>query len=439
MTPLVAIIGRPNVGKSTLFNRLIGRRKSIIDPTPGVTRDALYGDVVYEERRIKLIDTGGLSDDEDELNSKVQKRSLEAITDADLVLFLVESQNPLPIELEYIDIVRKSSKKCIIAVNKCDSPEKDDLVNEYYKYGIGEPIPISAAHNRNIDVLMEKIIGNFPADGHHDETPVDEDTIKIAIVGKPNVGKSSILNKMSGRERSIVSPIAGTTRDVVDEKLEFSGKKFIILDTAGIRRKSKVTENIEYYSVNRAIKTIENADVTLLVIDSLEDISDQDKKITDQIIKNGKGLIVVLNKWDLVEKNPDILREKKDILLFKFPQISFAPIIPVSAISGKGIDNLLKTSITIHRNLHKRIGTSQLNGFIEEITKKYTPTSKKGFIKIYYATQTNTTPVEFVFFINKKRLLTENYQQYIVNRFREKFGFVGVPLKIYFRDKKKSE
>ena len=435
----LAIVGRPNVGKSTLFNRFIKQRKSIIDPTPGVTRDVVFGDMHFENRDIMLVDTGGLTDSEEELNVEVQKKSLAAIKEADLVLFLVEAGNPLPIEDEYINMVRKSGKDCIIAVNKCDSPEKDGMINEYFSYGFGEPIPISAAHNRNIDLLLEKISELLPEDRDMVQSTDNEEMLKIAIVGKPNVGKSSILNRITGKERSIVSSIPGTTRDVIDEKLVFEEKKILILDTAGIRRKSKVKEDIEYYSVNRAIKTIENADVTLLVIDSLEEVSDQDKKITDQIIKNGKGLIVVLNKWDLVEKNPDILREKKEMLVYKFPQIEFAPIIPVSAKTGKGLENILKTSIRIYGNLNKRIETSQLNAFIEEITKKYTPTSKKGFLKIYYATQTGTIPVEFVFFINKKNLLTDNYKQYIINRFREKFGYSGVPIRIYFRDKKKKD
>jgi GTPase len=435
--PLVAILGRPNVGKSTLFNRLIKQRKAIIDPTPGVTRDIIHGEVEYEDRKFRIVDTGGLTEDGDELNVLVQKKSREAILSADLIVFLVESGNPLPIEIEYIDFIRKSGKKTMIVVNKCDSPEKDVYGNEYFKYGLGAPLSISADHNRNIDILLDKIISLLPEnDEISEEILQEEEKIRIAIVGKPNVGKSSMLNKIIGKELSIVSSIAGTTRDVVDGEFEYKGKKFTILDTAGIRRKSKVSENVEYYSVNRAIKTIENADITILVIDSIEDISDQDKKITDQIIKNGKGLIIAYNKWDLVEKNPNILEEKKDTFRFKFPQVNFAPIVPVSALSGKGLENLLKTSINIYNQLNRRIETSDLNGFIEEITKKYVPTTSKGVIRIYYGTQIKTSPIEFVFFINKKSLMTSSYEQYIINRFREKFGYTGVPLKIFFRAKK---
>ncbi|HPO49425.1 MAG TPA: ribosome biogenesis GTPase Der [Spirochaetota bacterium] len=437
--PKIAIIGRPNVGKSTLFNRLIKKRKAIIDPTPGVTRDWLSDTFEYEGRVLRIIDTGGITDEGDDFNDLIQKKTREALDLSDLVIFLVEQSNPLPIEKEYISLARKSGKKTIIAVNKCDSPEKDHFITEYYQYGFGEPIALSANHNRNVDVLLDRILELLPNvenEEESDEEKEAETLIKIAIVGKPNVGKSSMLNKILGTDRSIVSPIAGTTRDVIEGKFSYNGRDFVILDTAGIRRKAKVTQDIEYYSVNRAIKTIENADVTILAIDCVENVSEQDKKITDQIIKNGKGLIIALNKWDLVDKSDDVINEKKDLLLFKFPQISFAPIIPVSAKSGKGLMNLLKTAIGIHSGLQKRIGTSELNCFIEEVVKKYAPSSKHGVLKIYYGTQVSFAPIEFVFFINNEKLLSESYKQYAVNRFREKFNFTGIPIKIFFRDKK---
>ena len=440
--PKIVIIGRPNTGKSTLFNRLIKQRKSIIDPTPGVTRDIINGEFEYEERKFKIIDTGGLTEEGDELNPLVQKKSNEAIKDADLIIFLVEAQNLNPTEIDYIKLIRKQNKKTLLVANKCDSPEKDHFVSEFYKYGMGEPVPISANHNRNVDVMLDKVLELLPPVEITEESlEIEENNkiIKIAIVGKPNVGKSSILNNMLGKDRSIVSPIAGTTRDSVDGTFEFEGKTLNVIDTAGIRRKSKVFENVEYYSVNRAIKTIEHADVTVLVLDSLEEISEQDKKITDQIVKNGKGFIIALNKWDLVVKTPKILEDKKEMLRFRFPMVDYAPIIPISALTGKGIDNLLKTVVHIQSQLTKRIETSQLNGFIEEVIRKYSPTTKKGVLKIYYGTQTSSAPVHFVFFINRKSLLTENYQSYVINRFREKFGYTGVPIKIFFRDGKKKE
>ncbi|MBP5450399.1 MAG: ribosome biogenesis GTPase Der, partial [Spirochaetales bacterium] len=358
--PVVAFIGRPNVGKSTLFNRLIGKRKSIIDPTPGVTRDQIIEDIVLEGRPVRLMDTGGLIDDRDEMNINIQRKSMESIRTADLVVFIVEAGNQLPIEEEYIDFIRRNGKQAILAVNKCDTKAKEDDLYVYYNYGLGEPLPISAAHNINIDILIDKIVEMLPKTADEDGTyvPSEDDneeeiaeesdevgenepnedssddadgtyvpsTINIAFIGKPNVGKSSLLNKIVGKERSIVSNIAGTTRDTVNEMIMFGEEKINIIDTAGIRKKSKVTEDIEYYSVNRAIKTIENADVTILMLDSLEDVSDQDKKITDQVVKNGKGLIIALNKWDL-QPNADI-NDKREGVLFKFPVIQYCPIIP---------------------------------------------------------------------------------------------------------------
>ncbi|HOF01187.1 MAG TPA: ribosome biogenesis GTPase Der [Spirochaetota bacterium] len=435
--PILAIVGRPNVGKSTLFNRLIKKRKAIIDPTPGVTRDLIFDECFFNNKKFIVIDTGGLTDEEGEINKFVQKKSLESLKIADVVLFLVEANNPLPIETDYVDIIKKSGKRYLLAVNKCDSKDKEQTVSEFYSYGLGEPIPISATHNLNLDILEKKIaefeLGEKSSQADDDEKKI----IKLAIVGKPNVGKSSLLNRIVGSDRSIVSDIPGTTRDVVDETIVYKNNYIQILDTAGIRRKSKVFEDVEYYSVNRAIKTIESADITILLIDSLEDVSEQDKKITDQIVKNGKGLIIALNKWDLQEDTAQNIKEKKEKLLFKFPVISYAPILPISAKYGKGINEILNLTLKIYKALNKRIDTPKLNDFINETIKKYNPTSKKGVIKIYYGVQTSCAPTEFVFFINKKSLLSESYKNYIVNKFREKFDYRGIPIKISFRDKKK--
>ena len=447
----ISIIGRPNVGKSTLFNRLIRSKKAIIDPTPGVTRDIIFGNfIINNELNIKLQDTGGLTDDGDILNKLVQDKTLIALETSDLVLFLVESKRILPIEKEYIEIARKSGKKVILCVNKCDSIERDNSVFDFYEYGIEDIIAISAAHNRNIEELLDKIyshLKNIPQNGVIEDdnkrfsilnsgSPIKKDKIiKLAIVGKPNVGKSSLLNKIISKERSIVSEIAGTTRDVVDEYFTFGDREFLILDTAGIRRKSKVNEDIEYYSVNRAIKAIEESDVVLLVIDSLEELSTQDKKITDQIVNNKKALIIALNKWDLQEDGDDVFSQKKDRLLFLFPQIEFAPIVRVSALNGKGIVNLIKKTIKIYDNINKKIETSKLNKFIENIVKKRSPTTKAGTVNIYYAIQRGVAPVEFIFFINNTKNLSESYKQYVINRLREEFDFSGVPIKVIFRDK----
>lgn len=442
--PVVSIIGRPNVGKSTLFNRLIGKKKAIIDSTPGVTRDFLTDEILINNRLIKLIDTGGISDSFDSINLVVQEKTYETIDNSNLIIFLVEYNNSLPIEKEYAKYIREKNKEVLLVINKCDTIEKDNFISDFYEYGFDNIITISATHNRNIELLKEKIIYLLKIDNSNLEDYKNQDIvskesivkpIKIAIVGKPNVGKSSLLNKIIGKERSIVSEIPGTTRDIIDEKFIFSNREFVIIDTAGIRKKSKVKNDIEYYSVNRAIKAIEDADITLLVIDAECNISDQDKKITDQIIKNGKGIIILLNKWDKEEQSKENLNKKINFLRFKFPLVNYAPIISVSAKTGFGIINVLKKVISVYSEMNKRINTSDLNKFIEKCIKKYSPSSKDGHIKIYYGTQTSNNPVEFVFFINKKKLLTENYKQYIINKFRETFGFEGVPIKINFRDK----
>ncbi len=437
--PIVSIIGSQNVGKSTIFNRLIKSKKAIIHSTAGVTRDLVSEIVNLNGIYIKLIDSGGFSDEKDETNQLVQKKTIEAIRESDLILFVVESGNCLPIEKEYINIIRKSGKTVYIIMNKSDSPDKDYFINEFYSYGLGKPLPVSAEHNRNIDELKKLISDSFKDNENKNIKSMNKEfpDIKISILGKPNVGKSSLLNKIVNKERSIVSSIAGTTRDIVDEQLIFEEKKILILDTAGIRKKTKVNENLEYYSVNRAIKSIEIADIILLVLDSTFYLSDQDKKIADQIVKNGKGLIIVLNKWDLQEKGKNTFEKIKENLKFKFPILNYVQIIPVSALNGIGIKKILKTSIKIFEELHKKIETHQLNEFIQKVIKNYSPGVKGGYLKIYYGIQKSIAPVEFIFFINKKKLLTDNYEQYLINRMREYFGFSGIPIKVYFRDRKK--
>ncbi len=435
--PVILILGRQNVGKSTLFNRLIGYKKAIIDSTPGVTRDIVSSNLDINGIEVLLYDSGGISDDNDTTNALVQKKTFEAVNNADLIIFVAEAGNPMLIEKDYIRNLKKKNKNIIIAVNKSDIPEKDMLINEFYNYGAGEPIPISASHNRNMDLLREIITAEIKKNIKTlNAVKTDsEEVIKISIIGKPNVGKSSLLNKIINKERSIVSPIPGTTRDLVDEYFYYKNKKFLIIDTAGIRKKTKVYEDVEYYSVNRAIKSINDSDIIYFIIDSLDDISDQDKKIIEQVTKSSKPMIVLLNKWDLQDNDSKTLKIKKDNILFKFPIIHYAPIIPVSAKTGMGIDLLLKTTIDIDKESNKKIDTPMLNSFIQDIIKKYTPSSKKGIFKIFYATQTSTKPVEFIFFVNNKKLLKDNYIQYIVNKLRESFGFKGIPIKINFKNK----
>ena len=448
--PVISILGRPNVGKSTLFNRLTKTKKAIIDDTPGVTRDVLKQEFLLGENEIPVIlqDTGGLTDEGDILNPLVQKKSVEALKTSDLILFMVEAKNVLPIEEEFINMIRKSGKPAIIIMNKSDSLDKDIYIHDFHQYGLGEPLPISAAHNRNIDELLEMIeaklqlnIKEEDEDASNEETETseakeqDESLIKIAIVGKPNVGKSSLLNKITQKERSIVSNIPGTTRDIIDESITYKNHEFRFLDTAGIRKKSKVSEDIEYYSVNRSIKAINDADITLLVIDSLEDVSEQDKKITDQIVKNGKGLIVLFNKMDLYDNSEEAIKKRREILEFKFPQISYAPTLAISAVTGKGIGSLLEKILLVKGNLNRKITTSKLNAFIQDVVKRYQPSSKKGVLRISYGVQSSIAPVEFIFFLNNTSLISDNYRQYISNRLREYFHYEGVPIKIIYKEK----
>lgn len=448
--PVISILGRPNVGKSTLFNRLTKTKKAIIDDTPGVTRDVLKQEFLLGENEISVIlqDTGGLTDEGDILNPLVQKKSVEALKTSDLILFMVEAKNVLPIEEEFINMIRKSGKPAIIIMNKSDSLDKDIYIHDFHQYGLGEPLPISAAHNRNIDELLEMIeaklqlnVDDEDEDASNEETETseakeqDESLIKIAIVGKPNVGKSSLLNKITQKERSIVSNIPGTTRDIIDESITYKNHEFRFLDTAGIRKKSKVSEDIEYYSVNRSIKAINDADITLLVIDSLEDVSEQDKKITDQIVKNGKGLIVLFNKMDLYDNSEEAIKKRREILEFKFPQISYAPTLAISAVTGKGIGSLLEKILLVKGNLNRKITTSKLNAFIQDVVKRYQPSSKKGVLRISYGVQSSIAPVEFIFFLNNTSLISDNYRQYISNRLREYFHYEGVPIKIIYKEK----
>lgn len=440
---IISILGRPNVGKSTLFNRLIRSKKAIINNTPGVTRDIIRGEFYLEENKFILQDTGGLTDEGDLLNPQVQKKSLSALEESDLILFMVEARNILPIEEEFINLIRKSGKETIIIMNKSDSREKDIFIHDFHSYGLGEPLPISAEHNRNIDELLEEItqkvqhllLKTEETEITEDKTDEKNETIKIAIAGKPNVGKSSLLNKITGKERSIVSDIPGTTRDTIDDAILYKNKEFRFLDTAGIRRKAKVSEDVEYYSVNRSIKAIQEADITLLVIDSLEDVTDQDKKITDQIVKNGKGLIVLFNKIDQFENLEEGIKKRREILKYKFPQIGYAPTLAVSALTGKGIGSLLEKILLLKNNLSRKIQTSQLNEFIQEVIRKYQPSSKKGVLRILYGVQSSISPVEFIFFVNNSGLMTENYKQYINNRLREYFQFDGVPIRIIYKNK----
>ncbi len=438
--PKIAIIGRPNVGKSTLFNRLARYKHTIVFPTPGVTRDRINRTVTYDDFTFILMDTGGITiEDDDDFKSQIRKQCDIAFKEADLILFLVDIDGITTDEEYIVEKLRKIQKPIVLAVNKIDNEDRLKFVSEYYELGFGEPIPISAEHGRNIYELIDAIrekLSDF--EGVNEENiQNDEDTIKISIIGKPNSGKSSLLNKILGYERSIVTDVPGTTRDSIEESMTFENKKLVFVDTAGIRRKSKVeTKGIEYASVQRSIDSIKKSEVVLLLIDSIENISQQDKKIASIAASNYKPLILVVNKWDLIEDQSNKkYKEYEEWIRFKFSVANYVPIINISAVTGLGINKLLKLILSIQEEYHKRIETSTINKWISVVTDNYLPSGKRGSLKIFYGTQVSSAPPSFLFFVNKKEIITDSYERYLSNNLREAFGFSGIPLKISFKER----
>ena len=437
-TPKIAIVGRPNVGKSTLFNRFLKHRRAITDPTPGVTRDPIEAAAEFEDNTVILIDTGGYSLQKSEMDYVVTQKSLHAIEDVDIILFLVSAGEITPEDESFIEQLRPLKEKVVFVANKADSPQKDDLVWNYYAYGFDAVIPISAAHGRNIDVLEEEIVKRLRT--RPLEPPVDQteqkQIINLAILGKPNTGKSTLANTLIGSEHSIVSSVPGTTRDVIEGMFEFGNLTYRVLDTAGIRRKKSITENVEYYSVNRAIGSIQEADIVFLLFDAEEGVTEQEKKIAAQIVKKGRGVILTLNKWDKMENIPNQLEAVKDKTRFFFPVLSFAPIIPISAKYNTGIEQLLKTARMVYRELERRVDTPRLNRKLQQWTEQYQPPQDgKRKYKIRYMTQVRTNPVEFVLFVNRKEKFPRQYISFIKNKIRKELGFHHIPISLELRER----
>ncbi len=440
--PLVALVGRPNVGKSTLFNRLVGFRKSITHETAGVTRDFVSTTSRINEVQVKLVDTGGYkSIDESPFDALVSHNSLQILDKADLILLIIDIKDFTAEDEEFIALVRKYSTKTLLVANKTDTPELESSAYNLYTLGFQKVIAVSAAHNRNIYELEDSIEEFLRQHGQNLRAEVgvtdDEEAsqLKIALLGKPNVGKSSLSNFMSDKNRSLVSPVAGTTRDVVDISFKYDGKEVILLDTAGIRRKKKVHEDLEYYSVNRALKSVEKVDVVLLMISSEEGLSDQDKKIASQIIKHGKGLIFVLSKWDLQDRDKKSFIRAQDRIRFQFGHLDYIPIVPVSAVNGYNIKPLLSMALAIKQQLNHRIETSVLNKHLQEWVA-FTPmkvhkTQEKS--KILYMTQVSVAPIEFVAFLNKKAKMPSEYHRFLLKKIRENLGFSFVPITLTIR------
>lgn len=436
MKPIVAIVGRPNVGKSTLFNHLVGSRIAIVDDTPGVTRDRMYRDTEWSGKEFVLVDTGGLEPRNSEfLMTKIKEQAQVAINEADIILFVVDGRNGInPLDEEVATILRKTNKTVIVCVNKIDNFDKQQNdIYEFWGLGFDELIPISAAHKNNLGDLLDAVVA------HMDklEFPIeDESILRIAIIGKPNAGKSSLVNKFAGEERTIVSDIAGTTRDAIDTKISYNDKEYILIDTAGIRRKSKIEESLEYYSVLRAIKTIKRANVCFLLIDGKEGLTEQDKKIAGIAAEERKPIVIVVNKWDLIEKDNNTMKNFREQLYAELQFISYAPIEFISALTGQRTTKLLEIADSIYAEYTKRVSTGILNTVLKEAVLMNNPPTRKGrVIKINYATQVASAPPKFVLFCNYPDLIHFSYSRYIENKFREAFGFEGTPIFLSFESK----
>ncbi|MDB8820794.1 ribosome biogenesis GTPase Der [Peptostreptococcus anaerobius] len=435
--PIVAIVGRPNVGKSTLFNKLTGTKISIVEDTPGVTRDRIFGEVEWLNKYFTIIDTGGIEPESDDIIiSQMRNQAMLAVDMAHVILFVVDGKGGLTAaDREVADILRKTNKPVLLVVNKIDSKIQWDNVYDFYELGLDMPFAVSGANAIGLGDLLDEIVKNFP-DGLN--TEYDEDVIKVAITGKPNAGKSSILNNILGEERVIVSPIAGTTRDAIDTYFEQGDNKFLLIDTAGIRRRSKVYENVERFSVIRSMSAVDRADVVLIVIDATEGVTEQDTKIAGIAHDEGKACIFVVNKWDLVEKDNKTMGNYKMSIREKFPFMAYAPIVFVSAVTNQRIAKILETVVYVSSEQNKRVSTSVLNQVIAEAVMLNQPPSDKGRrLKIYYGTQTGVKPPTFTLFINDKELTHFSYTRYIENRMRENFGYEGTSIRIDYKQKRR--
>ena len=437
MKPIVAIVGRPNVGKSTLFNNLVGDKIAIVDDLPGVTRDRLYRDTEWSGSEFVIVDTGGLEPrNNDFLMAKIKEQAEVAMNEADVILFVVDGKsglNPLDDEIAYI--LRKKNKPVILCVNKIDNFfEQQDDVYDFYGLGFEYLVPISGEHKVNLGDMLDIVVDII---GKMDFPEEDEEVLKLAVIGKPNAGKSSLVNRLSGEERTIVSDIAGTTRDAIDTLIEYKDNKYMIIDTAWIRRKSKVEESLEYYSVLRALKAIKRADVCILMLDAKEGLTEQDKRIAGIAHEELKPIIIVMNKWDLIEnKNNTTMKKMKEELYAELPFLSYAPIEFISALTGQRTTNLLEISDRIYEEYTKRISTGLLNTILKDAVLMNNPPTRKGrVIKINYATQVSVAPPRFVLFCNYPELIHFSYARYIENKLREAFGFDGSPIMISFENK----
>lgn len=443
--PIVAIVGRPNVGKSTLFNRLIGERRAIVQNEPGTTRDRVYGTAEWVGVEFTVIDTGGLQDD-DEMDAgpdmpvetyiaqQTRAQATSAIAEADVIVFMVDTTTgPTAGDAEIATLLRRADKPTILAVNKADSVQRRELVFEFYELGLGDPLGVSAYHGNGTGDLLDKIVENLPEAEEEEET----EGPRIAIVGRPNVGKSRLLNAFLGQERSIVSDMPGTTRDSLDMEIMWNDRPITLIDTAGIRRRGRVEHGIERISVMRSMRAIDRADVVLLVIDATEDFTAQDLHIAGYVEEQKKGLVVVVNKWDLVEKDSFTMEAYRKRAQIQLDFISYAPLVFISAKFGQRIDAVLDTALTVIRERDRRVSTAALNKVLKDAVAKHQPPSRPGkWVKFFYATQADTSPPTFIFFCNDPKQIHFSYRRYLENELRAEFGFNGTPLRISFRSRR---
>ncbi|MCI7701989.1 MAG: ribosome biogenesis GTPase Der [Tenericutes bacterium] len=429
--PTVALVGRPNVGKSTLFNKIVGKKISIIEDTPGVTRDRIYQEAMYNQKKFYLVDTGGIDTSNETFNSEIKIQAEIAIKEADIVVFIVDGKEGLTAnDLLIRDILRRSKKKVVVAINKMDVKEAENNIYEFYELGFDQYIPISSIHNIGYVELMDTITNDF-----HEKEEVQDDRLKFSIIGRPNVGKSSLMNALLNEERVVVSDIAGTTRDSVDSVLKYHNKEYILIDTAGMRKKGKVFESIEKYSLLRSLKSIDNSDICLVVINAEEGITEHDKHIAGYAIEKGKGLIFVVNKWDTVKDTT--IQDFEKLMRAEFQFATYAPIVFLSALTKKRIHTLMPEVIKVAENIKREIKTSLINEVILDAYQLNIPPSYKGKrLKIYFTSQTGTKPPKFTFRVNSKGLVHFSYERYLENKIRENFDFTGTPIVLQFKNRK---
>lgn len=432
---IVAIVGRPNVGKSTLFNRLVGMRKAIVNDSAGTTRDRHYGTTDWNGREFSVIDTGGYAvGDEDLFEAEIRKQVVLAIEEADVILFLVEvSTGITDLDAIVADLLRRSSKKVILVVNKVDNNELIYNSHEFYALGLGEPYCISSINGSGTGEVMDAVVAALPEDS---KSELPDDLPKLAVIGRPNVGKSSLTNALLGTERNIVTPIAGTTRDSILSRYNKFGMDFYLIDTAGLRKKTKVTEDLEFYSVLRSVRSIETSDVCILMIDATTGIESQDLNIFNLVVRNKKGCVIVINKWDLVDKTEKTMKEMTENIRRRIAPFSDVPIIFTSVLNKQRIMDVLQTAMRVYYSRARRIPTSELNEYLLPIIEETPPPSTKGkYIRIKYVTQLSSPTPVFAFFVNLPQYIKEGYRRYLENKIRERWDFQGVPIQIFFRQK----